>query len=258
MCSTSTGQPTPPSSSPWQPSAFSRSRSRYGESTRSFTRNSRCTIGKIRPRSCLPHSSGVMGADWLNSPGSRRLPDPEPSQHMGTQWWPRLPFSCASTSLSKGHLHPVFGAQREGRVRHDRMIRYEVHLVLLDNGRQDQLGFDHGELATNADPRSTPEGEVGEPGSVGGCFAQETLRSELVRSLPEFGVPVGEELPENNRRLGRDVVTHDLVSLDRLSGHPPGRRVEPHRLLENRPTQRQVWQVRCRWRPSIHPSDRFV
>ena len=90
MCSTTTGQPTPPSSSPWLPSAFSRSRSGYGGSTRSFTRNSRHTIGKIRPRSCLPDSSGVRSADWLSSPGSRRLLDPEPSQHMCAERYPRL------------------------------------------------------------------------------------------------------------------------------------------------------------------------
>ena len=54
VCSTNTGQPTLPSSSPSQKSASLRSRFRYDGSTRSFTRNSRSTIGKIQPPSCLP------------------------------------------------------------------------------------------------------------------------------------------------------------------------------------------------------------
>jgi Mlc titration factor MtfA (ptsG expression regulator) len=53
MCSTNTAQPTPPSSSPWQPNASLKSRFRYGGSTRSFTRNSRSTTGKIRHCLCL-------------------------------------------------------------------------------------------------------------------------------------------------------------------------------------------------------------
>ena len=87
-------------------------------------------------------------------------------------------FLCLNLAL-EGSPSPRTWVQREGRVRHDRMIRYEVHLVLLDNGRQNQLGFDHGELAANADPRSTPEGEVGEAWAVGRYFSQETLRSDL-------------------------------------------------------------------------------
>ncbi len=60
-----------------------------------------------------------------------------------------------SSSSTQKHLDAKLGSQREGRVGHDRMINYEVHLVPLDNGRQDQSGFDHGELGADADPRST-------------------------------------------------------------------------------------------------------
>src|SRR3954447_21233121 len=73
-----------------------------------------------------------------------------------------------SASPPQDNSHAVLGAKCEGRVRHDRMIRYEVHLVLLNNHRQHQLGFNHGELAADAYPRSTAEGEVGEARAGGG------------------------------------------------------------------------------------------
>ena len=102
------------------------------------------------------------------------------------------------------------------------------------------MGFDHGELAADADRRSTTEAELGGAAAAGGYVFQETLRSELAWRFPEFGLAVCEELAENDRHHEMLVLTHDLVRSDRLSGISTGRRIEPHRHLEHRPAQRQV------------------
>src|SRR5262249_28730544 len=152
-------------------------------------------------------------------------------------------FQNSLSPRSQPQAHSVPRPQRERRVRHYRLARLQFDPTSLQDRRQHQWPLQQREIVADAPSRAAAEGEVGELRPVRAPARQETLRPKGVRLLPERRVPVSDVLAHRDDRLLRDRPPVDFVRADRLPRLAPGRRIEPQRLVEDRPRQRQRRQI---------------
>src|ERR1051325_4566300 len=78
----------------------------------------------------------------------------------------------------EGHPNGSTRAQRQSRLRADRLIREKLHVKSLQNHRHNQAHFEHGELVADALVGPAEEGEVGAFGALGHALGSEAVGIE--------------------------------------------------------------------------------
>src|ERR1700687_4051497 len=115
-----------------------------------------------------------------------------------------LPASC------KRHSHPVPGAQGNAGKRGYRVPGNEAQSKSPRNGRQEKVGFHHGERRADAEPRAASKGEVGELGEALDGVGGPPVRIELFGLLKETRVAMQDPWAHDNIRSHRQSVAVDF------------------------------------------------
>ncbi len=145
--------------------------------------------------------------------------------------------------------HPRAGPQRPFGVGSHRTPGYEVEPVALHHHSHDEGRLHEREVLADAQARAAPEREVGEPRPAVAVPGGEAIGVEALGVRPELLPAVGDVRAQNYLLARGDRVAPDLVLPDGFSGDHPRRRVEPERLVQDRPRVREVLQVLDPGRP---------
>src|SRR5258708_5492671 len=135
---------------------------------------------------------------------------------------------------------PCANAHRQARVRLQHHVdrlgshrRRELEAISMKSRREDELRLHEGKAISDALVRSRSKREKRELRSRGRLLGGKALWIEAVGIVPEFRMPVGQEVANEHEGLGADGIAADLVVTLGLSWQDPSRWVPPHRFLEH-------------------------
>ena len=122
--------------------------------------------------------------------------------------------------------------------------------TLRDRGRQ-QHALGQRETVADALPRPGPEGNVGESVTRRVLGRRKPLRVEPVRVIPEFGQPVRDVGAESYDRIRLNGIAANHVGIVARARKRVGRRIDPHRFVDNLARVDQVRNVFKRGHPPV-------
>src|SRR6185436_1550705 len=122
--------------------------------------------------------------------------------------------------------------------------RHDRDPVTARDGRDDQLRFDHRELAADAAARTAAERDVGEARARRFSLGGEPIRIEALGIGPQPGAAVNDERDQEDERSLAHAVAADFVIGDRLPREAPRRWVQPERFLDDPARAGQPIEVR--------------
>jgi hypothetical protein len=161
-------------------------------------------------------------ADWLaRQMASSRRP---PGQGHAGQAGRRGNSHGQSVTRPQGHSAEGF----------DGMILPESELPVAADHREQHHGLHQPEILPEADARTRPEGDVGEPINLVGARRHEALGIEVVRIIPVEAVTVEDPGGNGHERAPGNLGARDFVIRDRLTGKDMHWRIEAERLLDHR------------------------
>src|SRR6266702_7247198 len=113
--------------------------------------------------------------------------------------------------LKECHRQAIARAHGQQYLGFDRVAGEQAQPVALGDGRQDELGLHHGEVAADAQTRATAEWEMSEVRAPSRAFGGEALGVKHLRILPEIGMAVRRVRTVPDERVCGDNVAANYV-----------------------------------------------
>jgi hypothetical protein len=124
------------------------------------------------------------------------------------------------------HANAVFGPQRHGSERNDRITGIDGQAVFLRNRRQQQCCFHRGKRRTHANARAAAEGKIRKFRQLFFKLLGPALRQELFRLLEVPRVPLHRPLADEHVCAGGHAILAELNFAQCLAPDAPSRRKE--------------------------------
>jgi len=157
--------------------------------------------------------------------------------------------------IARLHKHPqiVTRSQRQSANRLDDGVRRETQADSLRKRRDAENRFGETERSTGADAGPDAKGQVGVPDTELCVLGKKSVGDVVIGLAPISPVPVQQPRYDHDKRACRDLAASDNLVVERLPREKRNRRIEPYRLVENRPRVDQPRNViERRWAATKH------